>query len=145
MKKIAGDIILHMCSKIHNHMWYNSWHIECTRQNVLSFWAIFCPFNLLTTRKIKHFEKTKRQSGDIIILHLCVTNDIILCKLPEKWSATIFCHFWSVFCTFTLLTTQKIKISKKWKKHLAISPAWTNGQTSEWIEKVTYRGGCPTL
>ena len=31
-----------------------------------------------------------------------------------------FCHFGPVFCLFTPLTTQKIKIWKKWKKHLEI-------------------------
>ena len=29
----------------------------------------------------------------------------------------IFLSFWAIFCTFTLLTTSKIKILKKWKKN----------------------------
>ena len=28
--------------------------------------------------------------------------------------------FWAIFCPLTLLTTQKIKVLKKWKKHLEI-------------------------
>ena len=32
-----------------------------------------------------------------------------------------FLSFWTVFCPFTSLTAQKIKIFKKWKKHLEIS------------------------
>ena len=87
----------------------------------------------------------EKQSGDIIILHLCVTNDIISCKLPEKWSEQLFVIFGQFFALLPHLATQKIKISKKWKKHLEISSAWKNGQMSEWMEKVTYRGGCPTL
>ena len=50
----VGDIvILHMCTKNHNHMIYGSWYTEWDRQNILSFWAIFCPFTPLTTQKIK--------------------------------------------------------------------------------------------
>ena len=46
MKKFAGDInILHMCIKNHNHMTYSSWDTEWDKQNILSFWAIFFPFN----------------------------------------------------------------------------------------------------
>ena len=31
-----------------------------------------------------------------------------------------FLSFWTVFCPFTLLSNHKIKILKKWKKHLKI-------------------------
>ena len=42
------------------------------RQNLLLFWAIFCPFtpHLLTIQKIKNFEKMKKPSADVIILKL---------------------------------------------------------------------------
>ena len=42
---------------------------------------------------------------------------IIWCIIPEIWSVTdkIFCHS-APFLPFCLLTTQKIKILKKWKK-----------------------------
>ena len=33
-----------------------------------------------------------------------------------------FLSVWAILCPFTPLTTQKIKILKKWKKHLKISP-----------------------
>ena len=32
-----------------------------------------------------------------------------------------FLSFWTIFCTFTPLTTKKFKILKNWKKHLEIS------------------------
>ena len=32
MKKFAGDIIIHMCTKNHNHMIYGSWNMEWDRQ-----------------------------------------------------------------------------------------------------------------
>ena len=38
--------------------------------------------------------------------------------VPKTWSATdrIFLSSWAIFCPFTLLTAQKIKISKNWRK-----------------------------
>ena len=54
MKKKLGDIItLHMCTINDNHMMYGSWDMECNRQNLFSFWIVFCSFTPLTTRKIK--------------------------------------------------------------------------------------------
>ena len=46
-------IILHMCTKNHNHMMYASWDMQCDRYNCLPFWAIFCPITSLMTTKIK--------------------------------------------------------------------------------------------
>ena len=37
-----------------------------------------------------------------------------------------FLSFWTIFCPFTPLTTQKIKILKNWKKHLEISSFYTS-------------------
>ena len=37
-----------------------------------------------------------------------------------------FLSFWVIFLPFYLLTTWKIKISKKWKKHLGISSFYTS-------------------
>ena len=73
------------------------------------------------------------------------------------------CYFslWAIFCPFTPLTARKIKILKKWKKtpgdiiilplcttndniSCMIAHAWTDGRTDGWMEKVTYRGGCPS-
>ena len=43
------------------------------RQNFLSFWVIFCPFNLLSPNNSEdqNFEKVKKTSADVIILNLC--------------------------------------------------------------------------
>ena len=60
MKKMDGYIILlHMCTINEDHMIYDFRNIRCNRQNLLSFWAIFCPcpFTLLTTQKINSFKK----------------------------------------------------------------------------------------
>ena len=54
MKKTPGDIIiLHKCTKNHDHRLYCSWDMASDRCNCyFSFWAIFCPFNhILLTAK----------------------------------------------------------------------------------------------
>ena len=58
IKKTVGDIIiLHTCTKNHDHMMDGSWDTELDRQNFLSLWTIFCPFTQLTTWKIKNLKK----------------------------------------------------------------------------------------
>ena len=45
MKKTRGDIILHNCTKNHDHMLYCSWDMARNGCNLyISFWAIFYPF-----------------------------------------------------------------------------------------------------
>ena len=53
-----------------------------TDRMFLSFWAIYCPFTPLTTRKIKILKKmkkkktkNKKKSGYIIILHQYTANN----------------------------------------------------------------------
>ena len=61
LKKMSGDIfILHLCTANDDHMMYGSSDIKHGRQNVLLFWAIFCLFIPLTTRKIKILKKRKK-------------------------------------------------------------------------------------
>ena len=89
--------------------------MECDRHNFLSFWAIFA---ILTpnNQKSQNFEKMKKTLGDIIILHLCTRNDnhMMYGSSDIKHNRQIlFFSFCAIFCPFTLLTTQKIKILKK--------------------------------
>ena len=58
-KKKPGDIIiLHKCTKNHNHMLYCSWNMTCDRCNCyFSVWAIFCPFTPITVQENKIFKK----------------------------------------------------------------------------------------
>ena len=97
-------IILHMCTKNHNHMRYSS----------------FDPPN---NPKNQKFEKIKKMPGDIIILHLCATNydHMIYGSWDIKRYRHNFLSFWTIFCPFTPLTTKKIKILKKWKKLLEVN------------------------
>ena len=123
LKKNPGDIItLHMLSINQNHIMYGSWDIEHARQNFLSFWTIFCPSPWQPKRS--KFWKTEKNAGDIIILHKCTKNQdhMLYCSWDMACDrCNCYFSFWAIFCPFTPLTAQKIKILKKWKKHLEIS------------------------
>ena len=45
----------------------------------------------------------------------------------EKWKTTeiVFLSFWTIFCPFTPLKTQKVKTLKNWRKRLEISSFYT--------------------
>ena len=90
------------------------------RQNFLSFWVIFWPFNNpLIIPKTKILKKIKKMCGDIILLYIYVyhkwrsSDDLWFLRYREQQN---FLSFWTIFCPFTPLTTWKIKILKKWKK-----------------------------
>ena len=72
MRKFAGDIIIsHMCTK--NLQLYEVQFLRYeVRQNFLSFWAIFYPFNPLASNnpQNQNFGKMKKTSGDVVILNL---------------------------------------------------------------------------
>ena len=98
-------------------MRYNSWDTEQDKQNVLSFWAIFCPFNPLTTPKIKILKKWRKHL-EMSSFYTCVPKTTIM--RYSSWNTErgkqIFLSFWAIFCPFNPLTTPKTKILKKWKK-----------------------------
>ena len=60
-KKIPGDIIiLHKCTKTHDHRLYCSWDMVRDDCNYcILFWAIFWPSTPLTAQKIKISKKKK--------------------------------------------------------------------------------------
>ena len=107
-------------------MMYGSWDMECDRQKFFSFWTTFCPFTLLTTQKSK-FWKNERNTWTFIILQKCTINDnhMMYGSWNMKCDRQNILSFWANFCPFTPITTQKIKILKKWKKHLEISSFYT--------------------
>ena len=79
----------------------------------------FCRFVELLPHdwpKIKIWKKWKKHLK-ILSFYTCVPwMKIIWCMVPEIWCVTgrIF-SFWTIFCPLTLLTTQKMKILKKWE------------------------------
>ena len=84
MKITAGDIImLHKFTISDKHMMYGSRDMKRDKQNFLSFWTLFCPFNpvifhfglfftLLPPNRPKNqnIEKMKKTPRDINILHV---------------------------------------------------------------------------
>ena len=122
MKKIPGDIILlHKCTKNHDHMLYCSWdmaHDECNFV-IFHFRLIFA---LLQPEKWK-FQKMKKAAGDVTILHKCTKNfdHMVYCSGDmARDRCNGYFSFWAIFCPFTQKPSPKIKISKKWKKRQGI-------------------------
>ena len=128
MKKTPGYItISHFCTTNYYHMMYSSWDTADDRQ----FFVIldyFLPFYPSSNLENQNFEKIKKSPGDIIILHLCIINEnrIMYGSWDMEHNRQNFWSFWAIFCPFTQLTIQKIKILKKWKKHLQISSFYTS-------------------
>ena len=78
----------------------------------------FLPFYSPNSPKNESFEKMKKTPGDIIILHTCTKNHDQM--LYSSWDmvhdrCNCYFSFWVIFCPFTPLTAQKIKVLKKWK------------------------------
>ena len=99
MKETAGDtIVLHICSRNHNHMRYSSWAREWHRQKFLSFSVIFVKM------KISSFYTCERK--------------ITFIMLPQIWSATniISCYFGSIFTLLPYYWHQELKLWKNVKK-----------------------------
>ena len=143
IRKIAQDIILHMCTKTHNH---EVQFLRCgVRDRIFSHFGLFLPFYPPNNPENQNFEKMKKESGDDIILHMCTKITIIMYASWNKkcnWHIFFFLSFWAIFCSYTLLKwtinknhmlydswdmkraivcsftpiTQKIKNLKKWKK-----------------------------
>ena len=118
-------------------------------------------------KNLRFKKKMKKMPGDIIILHKCTKNHdpILYCSWGmARDRHNFYFSFWAIFCSFNPLTTQKIKILKKWKRNawryyyfthvyqkLWSPDVWflrygtwqTDRWVDGWLEKVTYRGGCP--
>ena len=106
-------------------MMYDSWDTKCNRQIFFShlgpFFTVLPPSPSPNNPKNQNFEKMKQNARDIIILHKSTINDnhdiwflrYINCNRQN------FLSYWDIFCPFTPLTAQKVKISEKWKKHIS--------------------------
>ena len=119
MKKTPRDIIILNVFTINdNHMLYGSWNMERDGHNFLSFWNRFLPFYPPNNPKNQNFEKLNNTSGDIIILHRCNINSKHVTY--SSWDTKRDRHSFFVILNKFLpllppsLTTQKVKILKKW-------------------------------
>ena len=141
MKKIASDIII-----LHVYQKTQSYEVQFLRygvkQNLLSFWAIFCPMmyaysDVECDRHNCHFRsffahlphywppklKFGKKSKKTLILsfYTCVTLiQIIQCMLPEIWSATDRFFFVKLghFLPFYPPNSPKNQNLKKQKKNM---------------------------
>ena len=104
------------------------WHLTDVI-NIYYFGLFFAllPSSSPNSPKNYHFKKKKKMKntpGDIIILNNCTKNYDY--RLFCSWDmacdrCNCYFSFWAIFCPFTPITAQKMKISKKWKKPLEIS------------------------
>ena len=99
MKERPRDIIILQISTINNnHMMYGSWDIKHNRLKFLSFWTIF---SLLSPNnpKNQNFEKMKKTSGGILILHKRTINDnhMMYGSWDIKHDRQNFLLFWTIF------------------------------------------------
>ena len=119
MKKVATDIIILV-------MWTKnqSYDVRFLRYRMWEFFVIlghFLPFYLPNDAKRQNFYKMKKTPGDINILYIYILNKYHM--MHDSWNVRHnrqFLSFRTIFCPFTTLTTQKIKILKNWKKDLEI-------------------------
>ena len=85
-KKPENIIILHNCTKNHDHMLHCSWDMMCDGCTIYLFiLGYFCPFNPLTTQKIKIFLKWKQRYHHFTrVPKIMVTWPMV----PEIWCIT---------------------------------------------------------
>ena len=103
-KKIAGDIIiLHMCTKNHNHMMYSSWDMQWEhfpqQPRKLKFWK-----NEKSIWRCHHFKLVQQKPQ---------LNDVFLLKYGV-WQ-TFFSHFRPFFALLPHYWPQKLKFGKNVK------------------------------
>ena len=107
-----------------DHILYGSWDIKAWRRVFLSFWAIFCPLTLLTTKKSKfqNNEKKTKKPGDISILHSYSTNDDHMIYRPSEmkcdWQK--FLSIWTIFCPYNPENQNFEKMKNKKQKNPGI-------------------------
>ena len=95
-------------------MMYSFWDVRHNK-GFLSFWAIFCPLTLPKFWKNEKKNKPERHHHFTLVYHKWQSYDVWL--RYGAWQTDIF-----VILDYflPLLTTWKIKILKKWKKHQEI-------------------------
>ena len=106
-----------------HHQWqsFDAWFLRYGARQTEFFVIVdyFLPFYPPMDRENQNFEKMKKTPRDIIILHMFTINDnhVMYSSWDIKRDGHDFLWFWTIFCLFTPLTTQKIKTLKKWEKH----------------------------
>ena len=103
-KKTPRDIIiLHKFTKNYDNRLYWSWDMTHNRCNHFSFWAIFCPFTLVTAQKMKIFKKWRKHLKISFYTSVPKTMTISY-TVPEIWCVTdviVTFHFGLFFTPLT--------------------------------------------
>ena len=87
----------------------------------------FLPFYLPNNPKNQNFKKIRKHLKISPFYNTVPKIMIIRYTFPKIWRYKCnYFSFWVSFCPSTPLTVQKIKIKKKWKKHLDISSFCTS-------------------
>ena len=136
-KNAKNNLSFYTCGPQMMIIWCMVPEISSTTNNFLSFWTIFCPFTHLTTRKIKILKKWKKLQEVLSFkheYHKWKSYHVWLLRYGAR-QTEFFCildHFLPFYTAFfSPLSrynpeTQRIKILKKWKKHLEISSFYTS-------------------
>ena len=116
MWKTPGDIILlHMCTINQDHMMYGSWYIMCKGEFFVSL-DYFLPFDPHNNPKNKNFEKNKKNLWTYyhfaLVQHKWQSFNVWFVRYQVQLTE-IFVIL-GYFLHFTVLTAQKIKISRKY-------------------------------
>ena len=155
-KKTHRDIIiLHKCTINNIQMMSSSWDQKCDWQNFLSFWAVFCPFTSLTTKKCQeisfytsvpnfgHFglffatdpPNLKKQNFEKMKKSVEIYHFTLVCNKRQSYDVWFlrngaqkveFFVTLDYFWPFYPLPTQKSNIWKNEKKHIEISSFYTS-------------------
>ena len=91
-------------------MIYAYTNMECSRHNFFVILGQVLLFYLTINSENQNFEKIKKIPGDIIILHLCITNDdhIMYGSGDIKHDRQSFLSFRAIFCHLNSLANWKI-------------------------------------
>ena len=98
------------------------WHL--TDVIVIFHFGLFFVLLPPNSPKNKNFKQMREITGGIIILHNCTKNHdhLLYCSWDMVCdSCNCYFSFWAIFCSFTPLTSQNMKILKQWQKNLEIT------------------------
>ena len=109
---------IYTCTINEDHiMMYGSWKTRCDRQFFVTL-GYFLIFQSPDNPENQNF-KVEKNTWRYHFTHLHYKwQSCNVWFLKYGAHQTKFLLFWTVYCHFTSLSTQKIKIFKKWKKHL---------------------------
>ena len=123
MKKIEDVIILHICTKNHNHMRYSYWDTEWKRI-FYHFGPFFTLFHPLTTQKSK-FWKNGKKHLEMSAFFCNKKHNHVMSVYSDIECNRQFFVISGHFLLFCPTTDSKTKFWKKCKKHLEILSFYT--------------------